>query len=71
VGYLNQVAKPGDFFASKTMAFSDEIQQGDIRLCEAVQRGLQSRNYDRGRFSAKRENGVHNFYLLVHEFLTR
>jgi choline monooxygenase len=55
---------------AKTMAFSDEIQQEDIRLCEAVQHGLQSRNYDRGRFSVRRENGVHHFHLLVHEFLT-
>ena len=55
---------------AKTIAFSDEIQQEDIRLCESVQRGLQSRNYDRGRFSVKRENGVHHFHLLVHEFLT-
>ena len=56
---------------AKTMAFSDEIQQEDIRLCEAVQHGLQSRSYHRGRFSVKRENGVHHFHLLVHEFLAR
>ena len=53
-----------------TIAFSDEIQQEDIRICEAVQRGLRSRTYDRGRFSAKRENGVHHFHLLLDEFLT-
>ena len=52
------------------IAFSDEIQQEDIELCEWVQRGLQSRAYDRGRFSAKRENGVHHFQSLVHEYLT-
>lgn len=56
---------------AKTMAFSDQIQQEDIRLCEAVQRGLQSRTYDRGRLSVKRENGVHHFHLLMHEQLTR
>jgi choline monooxygenase len=56
---------------ARTMAFSDEIQQEDIRLCESVQRGLQSRTYNRGRLSVKRENGVHHFHLLVHEFLTR
>ncbi len=52
------------------IAFSDEIQQEDIELCEWVQRGLQSRAYNRGRFSAKRENGVHHFQSLVHEYLT-
>ena len=55
---------------AKTIAFSDEIQQEDIRLCEAVQQGLQSRTYQCGRFSVKRENGVHHFHLLVHKFLT-
>jgi choline monooxygenase len=56
--------------ADRTMAFSDEIQVEDIKLCENVQRGLRSRSYDRGRFSAKRENGVHHFHLLLDEFLT-
>ena len=38
----------------QTIAFSDEIQQEDIVLCEQVQRGLRSRSYDMGRFSARR-----------------
>ena len=52
------------------IAFSDEIQQEDIQLCEWVQKGLQSNAYTQGRFSALRENGVHHFQRLVHEFLT-
>lgn len=51
--------------------FSDQIQQEDIEICEIVQQGLQSRSYDRGRFSAKRENGVHHFQSLVHQYLTQ
>jgi len=51
--------------------FSDEIQHEDIALCEMVQKGLVSRSYDQGRFSVKRENGVHHFHLLLHEYLTR
>lgn len=54
----------------QTIAFSDEIQQEDIEICLAVQQGLESRAYDRGRFSVKRENGVHHFQTLLHEFLT-
>ena len=54
----------------QTIAFSDEIQQEDIEICEWVQQGLQSRAYDKGRFSVKRENGVHHFQGLVHEYLT-
>jgi choline monooxygenase len=53
----------------QTIAFSDEIQQEDIVICEQVQRGLRSRAYDTGRFSARRENGVYHFQNLVREFL--
>ena len=53
----------------QTIAFSDQIQQEDIVLCEQVQRGLRSKAYDSGRFSAKRENGVYHFQQLVREFL--
>jgi len=52
-----------------TIDFSDEIQQEDIKICEAVQRGLRSAHYDRGRYSVKRENGVHHFHGLLAEFL--
>jgi choline monooxygenase len=55
--------------AAKAMAFSETVQQEDIQICEAVQRGLQSATYDHGRYSVKRENGVHHFHLLLSEFL--
>ncbi|HXJ11598.1 MAG TPA: SRPBCC family protein [Candidatus Limnocylindrales bacterium] len=53
----------------KTISFSEIVQQEDIHICEAVQRGLQSSTYDRGRYSVKRENGVHHFHMLLSEFL--
>jgi choline monooxygenase len=53
----------------RSVAFSDEVQQEDIGLCENVQRGLRSSTYDRGRYSVKRENGVHHFHMLLGEFL--
>ena len=59
-------ARPGlgaDF--ERSFAFSDEVQREDAAICEAVQRGLRSRFYDRGRFSVKRENGVHHFHGLL------
>ncbi|MEA2655887.1 MAG: choline monooxygenase, partial [Chloroflexota bacterium] len=55
----------------QTIAFSDEIQQEDIALCEQVQRGLRSRSYESGRFSARRENGVHHFQSLVARYLNQ
>ena len=54
---------------AKAVAFSDEVQREDIVLCENVQRGLRSATYDRGRYSVKRENGVHHFHMLLAEFL--
>jgi choline monooxygenase len=62
---------PGWESMQQIISFSDEIQQEDIEICVNVQRGLQSRSYDRGRFTARRENGVHHFQRLVHDHLTR
>jgi choline monooxygenase len=42
--------------------FSDEIQQEDIGICEAVQKGLASGFYDAGRLCPKRESGVWHFH---------
>ena len=55
----------------KAVEFSDEVQREDIGLCESVQRGLRSSTYDRGRYSVRRENGVHHFHMLLREFLER
>ena len=55
----------------RAIAFSDEVQQEDIGLCENVQKGLRSSTYDRGRYSVKRENGVHHFHMLLNESLAR
>ena len=56
--------------AAKTIAFGDAVQAEDMHICEAVQRGLRSTTYDRGRYCVKRENGVHHFHRLLAEFLT-
>ena len=56
---------------ARAVAFSDEVQQEDILLCENVQKGLRSSTYDRGRYSVKRENGVHHFHMVLREFLER
>lgn len=50
--------------------FSEQVQQEDIQLCTWVQERLGSRAYDKGRLSVQRENGVHHFHLLLHEFLS-
>ena len=53
----------------RAVEFSHQVQKEDVHLCEAVQRGLRSSTYDRGRYSVKRENGVHHFHSLLVEFL--
>ncbi|HJV90373.1 MAG TPA: aromatic ring-hydroxylating dioxygenase subunit alpha [Holophagaceae bacterium] len=53
----------------ENFAFSREVQDEDILLCETVQKHLRSAHYHQGRFSPQRENGVHHFHGLVAEYL--
>jgi choline monooxygenase len=53
------------------IAFSDNVQKEDIQICEDVQRNLQSGVYVQGRYSVKRENGVHHFHGLLDEYLNK
>ena len=43
----------------------DRVEREDEVVVEAVQRGLRSRIYDRGRFSPTREQGVHHFQRML------
>ncbi len=47
----------------------DRVEREDEFVVEAVQKGIQSRFYDRGRYSPTREQGVHHFHTLLAEFL--
>jgi choline monooxygenase len=47
----------------------DRVEREDEAVVEAVQRGVRSRLYDRGRYSPSREGGVHHFHRLLAEFL--
>ena len=47
----------------------DQVEMEDEAVVEAVQRGTQSRLYDRGRYSPAREQGTHHFHRLLTEFL--
>ncbi|WP_430388955.1 aromatic ring-hydroxylating oxygenase subunit alpha [Dyella sp. 20L07] len=50
---------------AKDVAFSDEVQDEDVTICQDVQRGLASGSYDAGRLNPLRENAVHHFHELV------
>lgn len=60
---------PADPQWRSRVAFADTVQQEDAEICAAVQRNLRSRVYDRGRYAPSKENGVHHFHGLLHEFL--
>jgi len=47
----------------------DRVEREDEAVVESVQRGVRSRLYDRGRYSAAREGGVHHFHRLLAEFI--
>jgi choline monooxygenase len=51
------------------MAATLAVTQEDARICEAVQRNLDSGLYDTGRLSPRHENGVWYFQSLVREAL--
>ena len=47
----------------------DRVEAEDEAVVQAVQRGVRSRLYGRGRYSPTRERGVHHFHRLLVEFL--
>jgi len=47
----------------------DRVEAEDEAIVEAVQHGVRSRLYDRGRYSPTRETGVHHFHRLLAEFM--
>jgi choline monooxygenase len=47
----------------------DRVEDEDEAIVQAVQRGVRSRLYGRGRYSPTRERGVHHFHRLLVEFL--
>ena len=49
----------------KDAEFSELIQQEDIKICESVQRGLESEGYDVGRISPENETGVYHFQSMI------
>lgn len=55
----------------RTVEFSNEIQIEDGHICEIVHRNLKSQAYERGRFSARQERGVHHFHRLYSQWLLK
>jgi choline monooxygenase len=52
-------------YNAQSVSVSDRVQIEDVDICEAVQRGLNSRAYQAGRLSVRREAGEHLFHRLL------
>ncbi len=49
----------------------DRVEREDEEVVESVQKGLGSTGYSRGRFSPRREQGVHQFHRMLSERISR
>ncbi|MBC7861561.1 MAG: aromatic ring-hydroxylating dioxygenase subunit alpha [Bacteroidia bacterium] len=47
----------------------DKVEREDEAIVENVQKGIRSKFYSNGRYSAKRETGTHHFHRLICEFM--
>jgi choline monooxygenase len=54
-----------------SVAVGQRIQDEDVAICKSVQRGLNSRAYNAGRLSVRREAGEHLFHRLLHADLSQ
>jgi choline monooxygenase len=64
--YFADVSEAARARNAASVALGDRIQQEDLGICESVQRGVNSRAYDAGRLSVRREAGEHLFHRLLH-----
>src|ERR1700692_2364633 len=68
--YLADISGAADSRNRESIAVSEKVQDEDMGICDAVQRGLGSRAYLAGRLSVRREAGEHLFHRLWHADLT-
>ena len=66
--YFSDISALRESHNNASIEISEKIQEEDVAICEAVQKGLASRAYGAGRLSVKREAGEHLFHrLLAHD----
>ena len=68
--YFADTGNETDAARKQSVKVAERIQDEDIGVCESVQRGLQSRAYDVGRLSVRREAGEQLFHRLLHADLS-
>jgi choline monooxygenase len=69
--YFSDVSASAEKHNRESIAVSEKVQDEDVAICDAVQRGLGSRAYVAGRLSVRREAGEHLFHRLLYNDLTK
>jgi choline monooxygenase len=69
--YFSDISEAAEARNRESIAVSEKVQDEDMGICDAVQRGLGSRAYLAGRLSVRREAGEHLFHRLLHADLSR
>ena len=64
--YFSDISASAEALNRQSIAVSEKVQDEDMAICEAVQRGLHSHAYFAGRLSVRREAGEHLFHRLLH-----
>jgi choline monooxygenase len=68
--YFAEVDATSADYNRQSISVSHRVQEEDVGICEAVQRGLHSRAYKAGRLSVRREAGEHLFHRLLYSDLS-
>ncbi len=63
--YFGDVSEANREFNERSVTTGAGVQDEDLGICEAVQRGLKSRAYGAGRLSVRREAGEQLFHQLL------
>ena len=69
--YFDDVSASAAERNRQSIAVGERVNDEDVGICEAVQRGLHSRAYEAGRLSVRREAGEHLFHRLLARDLKR
>lgn len=69
--YLHPTYCEDQQYIESSLAASDQVQQEDIALCEAVQEGLQSPVYREGRYVPDVEGAMFQFHQMLYQDVTR
>jgi choline monooxygenase len=69
--YFSDVSEARRAYNTQSVAVGNRVQDEDLGICEAVQRGLRSRAYGAGRLSVRREAGEQLFHQLLAADLKR